>query len=305
MGFSVTTLGTASALPFPSRFSTAHLLNADERFYLIDCGEGTQLQLRRYKIKFQRIQHLFISHLHGDHVFGLPGLLSTLSMMGRKMDLQIYAHKDLQKLLVQVLYQYVPNMTFRVVFHPLNPDSEELILEDGKLQVWSFPLSHRIPTCGFLFREIPRQRNVRKECLSLYNIPLKAIPSIKSGSDFLTEEGDLIPNERLTLSPPHSGSYAFCSDTAYTETLLPILSGVDLLYHEATFLSGDASMASRTFHSTAADAARIALKAGVKKLIIGHYSSRYSDIAAFEAEARSIFPNTVAAKDGDCFKIGG
>ena len=303
MGFSVTTLGTASAIPFPSRFPTAHLLNADERFYLIDCGEGTQLQLRRYKIKFQRIQHLFISHLHGDHVFGLPGLLSTLSMMGRKMDLQVYAPRDLQKNLVQVLYQYVPNMTFRVEFHPLNTESEEMILDDGKIQVWSFPLAHRIPACGFLFKEIQKPRNVRKECLELYNIPLKAIPSIKAGCDFVTEDGTCVPNERMTVLPAPSRSYAFCSDTAYSESYLSRIAGVDLLYHEATFLSSDASMALKTFHSTAADAARIALKSGAKKLIIGHYSSRYPDISVLEEEARSIFPETYAAKDGDCFEI--
>ena len=303
MGFSVTTLGTASALPLPARFSTAHLLNADERFYLIDCGEGTQIQLRRFKTKFQRIRHIFISHLHGDHVFGLPGLLSTFSMSGRKMDLHIYAHKELKKILMPLLYQFVPNMTFHLEFHPIQSRETEMILDDGKLQVHSFPLHHRIPACGFFFREIPVPRNIRKECIALYQIPLKSIPSIKAGGDYTTSGGVRIPNEKLTFPPLPPRSYAFCSDTAYSESFIPLIAGAGLLYHEATFLSSDTSMAERTFHSTATDAARIAEKAGVEKLILGHYSSRYKDLTDFEKEAMAIFPDVVAAKDGDCFEI--
>jgi ribonuclease Z len=298
MSFSVTILGSSSALPTSNRNLTAHLLNVDERFFLIDCGEGTQLQLRKYKAKFSRLNHIFITHLHGDHVFGLPGLISTLNLLGRKNDLHIYTHPHLEKLLSQYLSYFFANLDFSIIYHPLNLASYQLIYEDNKVEVYSFPLKHRIPTCGFLFKEKQKLKNIRKEMIDYYNIPLKEIAGIKDGKDFITESGDIILNDRLTIEPPSSKKFAFCSDTAFNIEILPYIKQADLLYHEATFSEEDKERAIETLHSTAKDAATIAQMANVKKLIIGHFSARYKDISSLLEDARSIFPNTEAAEDG-------
>ncbi|HEY4786134.1 MAG TPA: ribonuclease Z [Bacteroidales bacterium] len=298
MSFSVTILGSSSALPTSNRYLTAHLLNVNERFFLIDCGEGTQFQLRRYKAKFSRLDHIFITHLHGDHVFGLPGLISTFNLLGRKNALHIYSHPHLEKILHQFLSNFYADLDFPVVYHTLNLASSELVFEDDKLEVLSFPLKHRIPTCGFVFREKPRMRNIRKDMIDYYKIPIREIPNVKRGEDFITEEGIVIPNGRLTFESETPKSYAFCSDTAYSTDILPYIREVDLLYHEATFSDTDRDRAIETFHSTASDAARIALQANPKKLIIGHFSARYKDITQLGEEARKIFINTDTAEDG-------
>jgi ribonuclease Z len=298
MSFSVTILGSSSALPTSNRYLTAHLLNVNERFFLIDCGEGTQFQLRRYKAKFSRLDHIFITHLHGDHVFGLPGLISTFNLLGRKNALHIYSHPHLEKILHQFLSNFYADLDFPVVYHTLNLASSELVFEDDKLEVLSFPLKHRIPTCGFVFREKPRMRNIRKDMIDYYKIPIREIPNVKRGEDFITEEGIVIPNGRLTFESETPKSYAFCSDTAYSTDILPYIREVDLLYHEATFSDADRDRAIETFHSTASDAARIALQANPKKLIIGHFSARYKDITQLGEEARKIFINTDTAEDG-------
>lgn len=298
MAFTVTILGSSSALPTTNRNLTAHLLNADERFFLIDCGEGTQLQLRRYKAKFGRLNHIFITHLHGDHIFGLPGLISTLNLMGRKETLHIHAHPHLEKIITQFLSNFYTELGFPVIYYPLNLSTLDLVFEDNRMTVHSFPLKHRIPTCGFIFKEKPRLRNIKKDMIEFHRIPVRQIMDIKMGADFINEEGIVIPNEVLTMNPCPVKSYAFCSDTAYTEEIVPYISNVDVLYHEATFAAADRERAKETFHSTSTDAAAIALKANAGKLIIGHFSARYKDIDPLLAEARGIFPDTEAAQDG-------
>ena len=298
MVFSVTVLGSSSALPTSNRYLTAHVLNVDERFFLIDCGEGTQLQLRKYKAKFSRLNHIFITHLHGDHMFGLPGLISTFNLLGRKHDLHIYAHTNLEKILKQFLAHFFTHLDFQIIFHALNQDYKELIFEDSKISVESFPLKHRIPTCGFIFREKARMKNIRKEMIEYHKIPVREIVNIKRGDDFVTDEGIVIPNSTLTFDQESTRSYAFCSDTAYLENIIPIILNVDLLYHEATFADEDSERALETLHSTASQAATIAKLSNAKKLLIGHFSARYKDVKPLVIQAQKIFPNTLAAEEG-------
>jgi len=298
MVFSVTVLGSSSALPTSNRYLTAHVLNVDERFFLVDCGEGTQFQLRKYKAKFSRLNHIFITHLHGDHMFGLPGLISTFNLLGRKQDLHIYAHANLKKILTQFLSHFFTHLDFQIIFHALNHDSKELIFEDSKISVESFPLKHRIPTCGFLFREKPRLKNIRKDMIEYHKIPVREIVNIKRGDDFITNDGIVIPNSNLTFDQEPGKTYAFCSDSAYFEDILPIIQNVDLLYHEATFSDEDIDRAKETYHSTASQAATIAKLSNAKKLIIGHFSARYKDIMPLIIQAQKIFPNTIAAEEG-------
>jgi ribonuclease Z len=298
MPISVTVLGSASALPTSNRFLTAHVLNADERFFLIDCGEGTQFQLRKYKAKLGRLNHIFITHLHGDHMFGLPGLISTLNLLGRTEDLHIYAPAELKTILQQFLYHFFDYFKFRIVYHPLNPEGLNLIYEDKSLTVQSFPLKHRIETHGFLFKEKTRLLNIKKDVIECYKIPVKEIFNIKNGADFITEDGAVIPNKRLTTESHPPKSYAFCSDTAYTESFIEYIQNVDLLYHEATFSDEDLARAKDTFHSTASQAATIAEKANAKQLLIGHFSARYDNESVLKEQAQRIFKNTLAAKEG-------
>jgi ribonuclease Z len=298
MAFSVTVLGCSSALPTSDRYLSAHVLNAHERFFLIDCGEGTQLQLRKYKARLSKLDHIFITHMHGDHVYGLPGLLSTFNMLGRKNDLHLYAHASLEKFLTQFLSHFFNKLDFTIVYHYLNPSSREMIYEDNNMTVESFPLKHRIPCCGFVFRERQKLRNIRKDMIDYYQIPLKEIFNIKNGDDFVTTEGLVIANSILTRESAVTKSYAFCSDTAYLEEIVPYIKDVDLLYHEATFADEDLPRALETFHSTATHAATIARLAGVKRLIIGHFSARYKDATPLVEQARKIFPNTEAATEG-------
>jgi ribonuclease Z len=300
----VTILGSSSALPTSERFPSAHVLNAHERLFLIDCGEGTQMQLRKSKIKFSRINHIFISHLHGDHVFGLYGLLSTFSLMGRKNPINIYAPENYNQMLLSHLSDFDINLSFEIDFHPTGGKDPRLILDDKYLTVTSFPLEHRVPSFGFLFREKPGMRNILKESIEKYNIPTVRIPAIKKGADFITESGDVIKNEDITIPGPASRSYAYCSDTKYFPRLPSFVRDVDLLYHEATFDKSLASLASITGHSTATDAANVALSANAGRLLIGHFSSRYRDISPLVDEAREIFPETFPAIDGNSYEVG-
>lgn len=303
MSMILTILGSSSALPTSTRNLTAHVLNVDERFFLIDCGEGTQLQLRKYKAKLGRLNHIFISHLHGDHVFGLPGLISTFNLLGRTQALHIYAHPDLKKILGQFLQYFIVKAEFEIVYHPLNQDAFEQIYEDSKITVSSFPLKHRVPTCGFLFKEKERLRNIRKDVIAYYQIPVSDIVQIKRGEDYITSEGLFIPNEKLTTQSYPSKSYAYCSDTAYLEDIIPYISNVDLLYHESTYGEEDAARAKETLHSTSIDAATIAQKANAKKLVIGHFSARYKDETQLVEQARKVFPDTVPAEEGKEYVI--
>jgi len=299
MTFSVTILGSNSALPTTKRYPTAQVLNVFERFFLVDCGEGTQLQLRHNHIKFSRINNIFISHLHGDHMFGLIGLISTFGLLGRKNDLHIYANKDLESILTSQIDYFCRDIQFKVVFHHLNNKEAETIYEDKKVEVISFPLKHRIPTCGFLFHEKPGEANIRKDAIEKYNLTISDIVRIKKGDDFYGNQGKIVDSAELLLPPPTPKSYAFCSDTKYHPGIIPVIQGVDLLYHEATFADEHEKLAKKTTHSTARQAAMIAKEAGVKRLILGHFSSRYDDLSVLKKEAKEVFPNTTLVNDGD------
>lgn len=304
MSFSFTILGSSSAVPTSERFTAAHVLNIHERFFLVDCGEGAQIQLRNNKISPGKIDHIFISHVHGDHTFGLFGLISTFSLLGRTKELHIYAHPLLKSILDDHnKYYYEYPLPFKIIFHPLGSGKKKLIYEDKTLEIETIPLKHRIPATGFLFREKPPLLNLRKELIRYYNIPVKDMESIKTGNDFISENGERIPNKVLTLPPVKTRSIAYCSDTRYTESILDQITGVDILYHEATFLDNMAERAHETGHSTAKQAGIIARKANAGRLIIGHFSSRYKTTEKLQDEARLEFPETYAANDGDCHKI--
>jgi len=301
--FTVTILGSSSALPTSQRFPTSQVVSLNNQPYLIDCGEGTQIQLRKYKARIGKLNHIFISHLHGDHIFGLPGLLSTLSLLGRKNDLHIYAHSPLQEILNCHTAFFRSEMDFRVVFHPLNFKRPQVIFENKKIKVESFPLKHRVPCCGFRFSEQPKLPHLRKDKLEEFDIPLRERVKIKEGSDFMLPDGRVIPNAELTLPAEKPRSYAFCTDTIYHEPALKSISGVDLLYHEATFANDLEDWAHKTYHSTAGEAATMAQQANARKLILGHFSARYNDIQPLVDDARSIFPESYPAEDGATFEI--
>lgn len=303
MPFELTILGSSSALPTSDRYPTAQVLNILGRFFLIDCGEGTQIQLRRQKIGFAKIKHIFISHLHGDHYFGLIGLISTMNLLGIKTDIHIYSPSELKNLIQAQLDFIKGEMNIKLIFHPLNFKKPQNIYTDKRIEVFSFPVKHSISTCGFLFKEIQKPANIKKELIQEYNIPIAKIKEIKAGEDFITSEGVIIPNKKLTAPAPKPRSYAFCTDTAYHKPIIEIIRGVDLLYHEATFPEEMKDFAAKTLHSTATQAATIAKLADVKKLIIGHFSARYNDASLFEKEAQVVFENTVAAKEGKTYKV--
>jgi ribonuclease Z len=303
MPFELTILGSNSALPTSDRYPTAQVLNILGRFFLIDCGEGTQIQLRRNKIGYSKIKHIFISHLHGDHYYGLIGLISTLNLLGLKTDIHIYSPSELKNLLQPQLDFIKGGMNVNLIFHPLNFKKLQQIFADKRVEVFSFPVKHSISTCGFLFREVKKEANIKKEMVLEYKIPIARIKEIKSGADFVTENGDIIPNVKLTNPPPHPRSYAFCTDTAFHLPIVDVIKDVDLLYHEATFLEAMRDFAHKTLHSTTIDAANIAKLANAKKLLIGHFSARYNDIRLFEKEARTVFENTEAAKEGKTYQV--
>jgi ribonuclease Z len=305
MAFTLTILGSNSALPTSERYPTAQVLNVSERFFLIDCGEGTQMKLLKYKVKFTKINHIFISHLHGDHCFGLIGLFSTFGLLGRKSDLHLFAHSDLETLLKPQLNYFCADLPFKIVFNAINPLVHDVIYEDKHITVSTIPLKHRIPTCGFLFKEKKGLNHIRRDMVDFYKIPVRLLPDIKNGEDFYTPEGEIVGNDRLTTPAAKARSYAFCSDTGYTESIVPIVKEVDLLYHEATFLTADKNLARQTLHSTASDAAKIAQMASVGKLILGHFSTRYYDLSPFELEAREFFNHVELAREGSVFSLPG
>ncbi|PVX52423.1 ribonuclease Z [Balneicella halophila] len=304
MQFELTILGCNSALPTAYRYQTAQVLNVSERFFLIDCGEGTQIQLRRFKTSLQKINYVFISHMHGDHFIGLPGLISSMALLGRTRPLHIFGPRALKEYLDYHTKLFGGRMEFVIDFHLNNPSKKELIFEDKVVEVYSFPLYHgSIPTSGFLFREKRRLANLIKEKLQEYKIPVSQMHRIREGADFINDKGEVVPNEELTIPAPTPRSYAFCSDTSYDERLVPIVKEVDLLYHEATFSEKERELAAKRFHSTAKQAARIALKANVGKLLIGHYSARYPDTTILQEQAQEVFKNTLAVEDGTKINI--
>jgi len=261
------------------------------------------MQLRKFRIRLGKIHHIFISHLHGDHIFGLFGLVSSFNIMGREEPLHLFGPEGLEDMMLDHLKFFQNDLGFDLIFHQIQCRRSATIFEDKYTKVISLPMIHRVPTCGFLFREKPRERNIRKEMIEKYQIPVRDIVRIKRGEDFTTTDGKHIPNHNLTLAPCRARSYAYCTDTRPNEKNLPLLRDVDLLFHETTFEHGDLTLAKKTFHTTSVQAADLATKAGVRQLLIGHFSSRYKNITTLEEEAKSIFPATVAVNDGDVFHI--
>lgn len=303
MKFEITILGCGSATPTLRRSPSAQYINVLERHFLVDCGEGTQIQLRRFKTKFQKINHIFISHLHGDHFFGLIGLISSMHLYGRTKPLHVFADQQLEEIIHLQLKASKSYLNFELLFHPLTFDQPTIIFEDNLVEISSFPLKHRIPCCGFLFKEKERQLRIRKDKIQEYSISMETIPKIKNGSDLVLDDGSVIPNVELTLPPDPPRSYAYCSDTSYSAQVIEAVRGVNLLYHEATFLQAMKDRAKATAHSTTVQAAEVALKAKVDRLIIGHYSARYTDTASFKAEAETIFTPVIIAEDGLAINI--
>jgi len=281
----------------------SQLVDLNEKLFMIDCGEGTQLQMRKFKARISKLHSLFISHLHGDHIFGLPGLLSTLSMLGRTGDLHIYAHKEINLLIKPFLIYMGKHMSFKIKLFPLNPERQELLFENQSIKVSSFPLKHRIATNGFLFEEKESPRHIIREMIDFYRIPVKQIAEIKEGADFITPDGTIIRNKILTSSGNPARRYAYCSDTAYAPEIIPYIRNVDLLYHEATFAESELARAGETYHSTARQAAEIARAANVRQLVIGHYSSRYNELGVLLKEAAAVFPCTELAVEGKIFDL--
>lgn len=299
----LTILGCYAATPRTITNPTSQVLEIRNRMFLIDCGEGTQVQLRKHKIKFSKINHIFISHLHGDHFYGLIGLVSTFMLLNRTNDLHIYGPKGLKEIITLQLRLSNSWTNYGLFFHELESKESELVYEDEKVLVKTIPLKHRIYTNGFLFAEKIGERKLNAEAAQSYEIPNVYYQKIKNGEDITLEDGRIVANHLLTFDPDKPRSYAFCSDTMYDERIVDTIQNVTTLYHESTFLESEAEKGAITMHSTAKEAARIALKAKVDQLILGHYSTRYDSIERFREEAESIFPNILLADDGVTFEI--
>ena len=299
MSFELQILGCGSAVPTVQRFPTSQVLNIQENYILIDCGEGAQMQMRRFGVKLQKIDHIFISHLHGDHYLGLSGYLQTLHMLGREKTIHIYGPSELEKLVLDHFKIPGAELRFKINFTPTQATGKHCLLERKNFTVHSFPLKHTVPTTGFLFTEKAKSKSYNKRMGDSYGVPTYWINRIKEGQDYVAEDGEVIPNEKLTLPAPPSYSYAFCSDTAFIDSLAKDIAPVDMLYHEATFLEREKSRAKSTLHSTAQTAAKQAALCGAKKLILGHFSARYPKTEAFITEAQPHFSGEIIiAEDG-------
>ena len=300
----LTILGYNSAIPTVKSAPTAQFLEMEERCFLIDCGEGTQVQLRKAKAKFSKINHIFISHLHGDHVFGLPGLISSFRLLGRETPLYVYGPKGIKEMMETIFRITETHQGFEVVFHELSSKKSEKVFEDNRVEVFTIPLDHRIYCNGYLFKEKPKERHLNMQEISKYpEIEICDYHNLKRGKNIQLSDGYILKNENLTKPAEPSVSYAFCSDTRYLESIIPIIKNVDVLYHEATFLHDLKKMADYTGHTTALEAAKIARKANVKKLILGHFSNRYNDLSVFLNEACEIFPETYLPEQLEAVKI--
>lgn len=304
MSLKLTILGCHSATPRANAFPTSQYLEINNKHFLIDCGEGTQRQMRKYKVGFSKIDHIFISHLHGDHFYGLVGLLATYGILSREKELHIYGPKGIKEVTLMQLKVSQSHAKYPMIFHELTSKKSELIFEDAKVSVQTIPLNHRVYTNGYLFTEKENSRKLHIQNISNYpEIDKADYLNIKAGRDVVLSTGEVIPNDELTLPPKKSLSFAFCSDTFYKPDIIPLIKNVDLLYHEATFLADREDLAKKTKHSTSTQAAQIAKNAEVRQLIIGHYSGRYKDISLFQKEATAIFENTQLAEPGKVFKI--
>ena len=301
--FQLTILGINSAVPAHGRHPTAQIFQVGEQLIMIDCGEGAQAQIQKYHIRKSKISHVLISHLHGDHIFGLIGLLSSYNLEGRKQDLDIYGPEGLEEIIRIQLQYNGGDFCYPVRFHILDTGRNYTLFENKKFSIQTIPLDHRIPTAGFLIKEKRLPRNMIKEKLVEFDIPYQIIPSIKAGEDYKTPNGKIIANDKLTIAPPKPRVYAYCSDTRYTERIIPIIKGADLLYHESTYCEDYKEQAVISMHSTAIEAAKMAKKAQVGQLILGHYSSRYKTTEQFEIEAQSVFPNSIAGMEGGTYEV--
>ena len=301
--FKIHILGCGSALPTLRHCPSSQIVEYRDKLFMIDCGEGTQLQLRRSRISFNKITAVFISHMHGDHCFGLIGMISTFGMLGRIAPLHIYAPVGLKELLTTQIEHFCYGLEYKIVFHDVDTTSQQVIYEDRRLTVTSIPLEHRVPCCGFLFSEKPSLPHIRRDMIDFYNIPVSQINNIKNGMSWTTPDGEIIPHERLTKPASQPRSYAYCSDTKYKKNLHEIVKGVTMLYHEATYCDADKDRARLYNHSTSVQAAQVALDAGVEKLIIGHYSARYGDEEMIIKEAKNVFPKTEAANEMDVYDL--
>jgi len=299
----LTILGCHSATPRTFHNPTAQLLEARGHLFLIDCGEGTQVALRKSKVKFARLKHIFISHLHGDHYFGLIGLISTFTLLGREADLHIYGPKGIKEIITLQLKLGKAWTNYNLIFHELDSKAPQLLFEDDKIEVHTIPLKHRVYTNGFLFREKPGERKLNLEAALAAKIDNSYFRKLKSGADVVNLKGKLIPNESVTFPPDSPKSYAFCSDTIYNREIIPQIQGVSALYHEATFLEEHKHLCEKTKHTTAKEAATIAQDAEVKQLILGHFSTRYDRLDRYLEEAQPIFKNTHLAEDYKVFEI--
>ena len=301
--FELHVLGCGSALPTTRHFPTSQIVNVRDKLFMIDCGEGAQLQFRKSRLKFSRLNHIFISHLHGDHCFGLLGLISTFNLLGRTAELHIHSPKGLEDLMIPMLDFFNRQITYKVLFHEFGTKEAAVVYEDRSLTVTTIPLRHRMPCCGFLFAEKPGPNHILRDMIDFYQVPVYELNRIKNGADYVTPEGEVIPNARLTRPSAAPRRYAYCSDTIYLPSVTEQIKGVDLLFHEATFAEDAAPRAKETFHTTASQAARIARDAEVKKLLIGHFSARYDDEQVLLDEARAVFPNTQLAKETLCISV--
>lgn len=296
-------LGCYSATPRALTNTTSQVLEINNHMFLIDCGEGTQVQLRKHKVKFNRIKHIFISHLHGDHFFGLVGLISTFRLLTREADLHIYGPKGIKEVITLQMKLADSWTNYKLIFHELTSKSSELIFEDDKVKVHTIPLDHRIYTNGFLFKEKEGDRKLNVYAAKKANINVAYFRKLKQGFDVENEDGELINNASVTERGSKPKSYAFCSDTAFKKDIIPIIAGVDVLYHESTFLEKHAHLAQKTKHSTAKEAASMAKDANVGTLLLGHYSTRYDDLTLFKEEAQDVFENVKLTEDGKTFEF--
>lgn len=301
--FSVTILGSSAAIPTSSRYPSAQIVSHNYKPFLVDCGEGTQIQLRKNQIRFSKINHIFISHMHGDHFFGLVGLISSFNLLGRKTDLYLFAPEEIKDVLEMQLAISQTQLNYKVHYQSLKFDNKYLLFEDETLEIYSFPLNHSIPTCGFLFIEKPHPRKIIKKVLAQYDIPNEAFEGIKKGDDFVSETGEIVKNDVLTIPGLPQKSYAYCSDTSYSEKISDYIPSVDLLYHECSFMEDMRKIAEEKKHSTTLDAARIANLVGAKQLVIGHFSARYKELEPVLAETKGEFANTMLAIEDLKIKI--
>ena len=301
--FRVHILGCGSALPTLHHNASAQVVEIRGKLFLVDCGEGTQVQLRRSRLRFTKISAVFITHLHGDHCFGLIGMLSTFGLLGRTARLAIYAPAALEDMLKQQMQLFCHDFDYEVDFHAVDTSQQQVIYEDRSLTVETIPLEHRMPCCGYLFREKPSLPHIRRDMIDFYGIPTSQINNIKAGADWTTPDGEVVSNERLVEPAEPARTYAYCSDTRYIPTLPARIKGVSTLYHESTYGEDNLLMAQKYYHSTARQAALVAREAGVGQLLLGHYSSRYEDEQVLLREAQNVFENTYLTDENKIFDV--